>query len=174
VPVEPPTEPGGDPALEGGLVLRRVDAGPHVRQDAEDRLPHTEVLQRVRRFQWIVEVLPVVVDPTHPRTQQEILGREDLVPQFLDGLDLGEEPVATDVETPPVTFDGARDATDDAVRLEDGRGDVVFCELIGGSEAGRPRPDDDDLGIGARISIAVGVGRRHEDVTFADRKPVGV
>ena len=53
--------------------------------------------------------------------QHEVLVGEDLVPERLDLLHLGEEAVAADVEAPAVALDGPADAADDVVGLEDGR-----------------------------------------------------
>ena len=78
---------------------------------------------------------------------QEVLVGEDLVPEVLDRLDLGEEAVAADVEAPAVALDGAGDAADHVVGLEDRGGDAVLVELEGGGEPGRAGADDHDLGI---------------------------
>src|SRR5262249_44698605 len=45
VPVQAPSEPRCDEALERGLVLRRMDPHPEVRRDASNRLDWTEVAQ---------------------------------------------------------------------------------------------------------------------------------
>ena len=68
------------------------------------------------------------------------------MPERLDLLDLGEEAVAADVEAPAVALDGAADAADDGVGLEDRRRDAVAGgELVGRGQAGRPGADDDDV-----------------------------
>ena len=126
VPVEAPAEAGDDPALERRLVLRRADAGPDVGQHAAGtprQMPR--FLQRVRRLQRVVVVLALVVDAAHAGPQHEVLVGQDLVPEGLDLLHLGEEAVAADVEAPAVALDGAADAADHRVGLEDRRRDAV-------------------------------------------------
>mgnify|MGYP000641489755 CR=1 FL=1 len=66
------------------------------------------------------------------------------MPQGLDLGHLREEAVAADVEPPAVALDGAADAADDVVALEDGGGAPSFAELVGGREARRTGSDDDD------------------------------
>ena len=41
------------------------------------------------------------------------------MPQLLHLVDLGEEPMTTQIEAPAVAQDGTADATDDVVGLED-------------------------------------------------------
>ena len=103
-------------------------------------------VERVEGLERVVEVLAVVEDAAHAGPQEEVLVGEDLVPEVLDGLHLGEEAVAADVEAPAVALDGAGDAADDVVGLEDGGADVVLGELVGRGEAGRTGADDHDLG----------------------------
>ena len=64
-----------------------------------------------------------------PRAEQEVFVGEDLVPHGLDLGHLGEEAVAADVEAPAVPLDGAADAADDRVGLEDGCGAPPLGEL---------------------------------------------
>ena len=143
--VEAPAEAGDEPALVVGLVLRRADAGPHVGADAADGLDQAEVAEGVDGLERVVEVLAVVVDAALAGPHQEVLVGEDLVPEVLDRLHLGEEAVAADVEAPPVALDGAADAADHVVGLEDGGGDAELVELEGGGEAGGTGADDDDV-----------------------------
>ena len=66
------------------------------------------------------------------------------MPDRLDLGHLGEEAVPADVEAPAVAFDGAADAADDVVGLEDDDvGDVVADELERSGEPGGTRTDDD-------------------------------
>ena len=118
--VEAPSESSGDPPFEGRLIFRRVDARPHVRRHAEERLPDAEVPERVRRLQRVVVVLTLVVDAAHSWPKHEVFVGQDLVPEGLDLFDLGEEAMAADVETPTVSLDGAADASDDGIGLDDG------------------------------------------------------
>ncbi len=63
------------------------------------------------------------------------------MPQVFDGLDLGEEPVAADVEAPTVARHGPADAPHHVVGLEHDRVPARLGELIGGGEPRRPGPD---------------------------------
>ena len=116
----------------------------------------------------VVVVLALVVDAAHPRPQHEVFVGQDLVPEGLDLLHLGEEAVAADVEAPAVAFDGAADAADDGVGLEDRRRDAVAGDqLVRGRQAGRSGADDHDVrsrdrrGIGgfAHETLSVGAAR---------------
>ena len=75
--------------------------------------------ERVHGLERVVEELAVVVDAAHAGPEQEVVVRQDLVPERLDLRHLGEEAVAADVEAPAVALDGAADATDHRVGLED-------------------------------------------------------
>ena len=143
VPVEPPSVVAGDVALEVGLVLRRPDAHPRVRRRATHRLDEPEAAQRVERLDRIVDELALVVDVAHPRAAQELVGAEDLEPEIVDRLHLGEEAMTADVEAPAVALDGAADPADDRVGFEDRARVTRFRELVRGGEAGRTRSDDD-------------------------------
>ncbi len=161
VVVEAPAVVGDDVALERVLVLRRTDLRPHVREAAEHRLDRTEVLQRVQRLDRVVVELAAVVDVAHPRAAQEVVGPEDLEPQVVDRLHLGEEPVATDVEAPAVAHRGTADPADDLLGLEHLRSDAPLRQHVGRGEAGRSGSDDDDVVIGAGGLGTGGLGARH-------------
>ena len=77
------------------------------------------------------------------------------MPQALDGVDLGEEAVATDVEPPAVALGGPADAADDVVGLEHRAGMAGLAQLVGGGQAGRPGADCDD--VGAAVVAADGL-----------------
>ena len=145
VVVEPPAEAGDDPALERVGVLRRTDARPAVGKHAADGLDDPEVAQRVRRLQRVVVELAAVEDAAHPRPHQEVLVRQDLVPERLDLGHLGEEPVAADVEAPALALGGAADAADHRVALDDGDGHLALHQLECGGETGRTCSDHDYL-----------------------------
>ena len=142
--VEAPAEAGHEPALVVGLVLGRTDAGHRVAADALDGLDGTEVAQRVECLERVVEVLALVEDAALAGAEEEVAVGQDLVPQGLDLGHLREEPVAADVEPPAVALDGAADAADDVVALEDGGRASAFAEFVGGREARRTGSDDDD------------------------------
>ena len=58
------------------------------------------------------------------------------LPQPLDLRDLGEEPVAAEIEAVAVELDGLRDPADVAVGLEHGRAVVVETEGVRAGQAG--------------------------------------
>ena len=89
-----------------------------VRADAAHRLDRAEVRSAFIGFERVVVELAAVVDAAHPGPLEELVGAEDLEPEVVDRLDLGEEPVAADVEAPAVALDGAADPADDVVGLE--------------------------------------------------------
>ena len=103
----------------------------------------------------VVELL-AVVDAAHARAAQEVVLAEDLEPQVVDRLHLGEEPVAADVEAPAVAHGGAADAADDVVGLEHGRGHAPLGEHVRGGEPGGAGTDDHDVvsGFGLRFGVA--------------------
>ena len=148
VVVEAPAVVGDHVALERVLVLRGPHLGPQVREPAEDRFERAEVLERVHRLDRVVVQLAAVVDAAHARSAQELVGAEDLEPEVVDRLHLGEEAVATDVEAPTVAFRGAADATDDRVALEHGRDHAPLGEHVGRGEPGGAGADDDDVVVG--------------------------
>jgi hypothetical protein len=94
------------------------------------------------------------------RALEELVVLQDLVPEVLDRLHLGEEPVAADVEAPPVPLDGAADAPHHVVALEHRRHDARLRELVRGREAGGPGADDDDVWLSTLGRVLALVGRR--------------
>ena len=130
---------------ERRLVCRWADAHAKVREHAQHGLAHAQAAQRVEGSERVVEEAAAVVDAAHPRAEQELVTRQDLVPQVFHRLDLGEEAVATDVEAPAVPLDRAADAADNRVGLEHGARLAALAEHVGGGEAGRTGADDNDL-----------------------------
>ncbi len=108
------------------------------------RLPQAQVAQCVERLEGVVVELALVVDPAHARAQHEVAFGEDLVPEGLDLGDLGEEAVASQVEAPPVALDGAADAPDDLVRLEDERALAALGQQVRRRQPTGARAGDDD------------------------------
>ena len=76
------------------------------------------------------------------------------MPQVLDRLHLGEEPVASDVETPPIPFDGAADAAHHVVDLDHHHRVTAPDELVSRGKAGWTGSDDND-GIGEEGTVSV-------------------
>ena len=93
----------------------------------------------------VVVELAAVVDAAQARAAEEVVRAEDLEPEVVDRLHLGEEAVAADVEAPAVALRGAADAADDGVGLEDGRRHPALGEHVRRGEPGGPGADDDDL-----------------------------
>ena len=108
------------------------------------RVDQAEAAQRVAGLQRVVEELAVVVDARQARHRDELVA-EDLVPERLHRLDLGEEPVAADVEAKALVLHGARDAAHHIVGLEDGGPYAVPSTAGMRRQAGRTRADNDDV-----------------------------
>src|SRR5581483_3784623 len=106
----------------------------------------------------VVEQLVVVVDAAHPRPQQEVVLREDLVPELLDRLDLGEEAMAADVEPPTVALDGPADTADDVVGLEHRDRLADFGQRVCRGESGGSGADHHDVRILRRHATSDDVG----------------
>ena len=66
------------------------------------------------------------------------------MPQGLHLVDLGEEAMAAEVETPAVAYDGAADPADDVVGLQHQRLLPPFGQQVGRRQAAGTRADDDD------------------------------
>jgi hypothetical protein len=67
------------------------------------------------------------------------------MPESLDRLHLGKKAVTTDIEAPTVTFNGARNAANNVVGLQDRASPALARQLEGGSKAGRAGADDDNV-----------------------------
>ena len=74
-------------------------------------LDDAEVVQRLEGLERIGEELAVVVDARQARALDEVVG-QDLRPEVVDLLRLGEEAVAADVELEVLVAGGAADAAD--------------------------------------------------------------
>ena len=109
------------------------------------RLHQSQVAQGVERLERVVVVLALVVDAGQAGPEHEVIAGQDLVPELLHGLHLGEEPVPTDVETPTVALGGAGYPAHFVVCLQHGAGLAQAPQFEGGGETGRSRPDDDDV-----------------------------
>ena len=140
--VEPPAKLRGDIPLEGCEVLRRPNPHPEIGKNAPDRLEHTEVAECIERPKRVVVEATAIEDPAHTRPQKEIFIGKDLVPQVSYRLDLGEEAVPTDIESPVADTRRARNAAHDSVGLEHDRFVVALAELVGRRETGRAGTDD--------------------------------
>src|SRR5690606_986900 len=118
--------------------------GPQVGRDTAARLEDTEPAQGVGRPQWVVEERAPVVDAAHPRSEQEVLAVQDLMPEPLDNVHFGEEAVPADIEAPAVPLHGAADAADDLIGLEDLNRLAALSQAVSGGQTCRSGPDDDD------------------------------
>ena len=90
-----------------------------------------------------MEELAVVVDPAHPLAGDELVA-EDLAPERVDLIALGEESVAADIEPIAFVLVGPADPADECwLGLEDDAGGTVAGQLVGGGEAGGTGAGDD-------------------------------
>ena len=101
-----------------------------------------EVAEGVAQLDRVVVELALVEDAAHPGAEKEVLVGQDLVPELLDGRDLGEEAVAADVEAPTVPLHGAADASDHRVLLHHHHRVPRLGQQVGGGEPGRSTADD--------------------------------
>jgi hypothetical protein len=122
-------------------------------------------VKRVEGLEGVVIVLALVIEPGQTRSQHEILSRQDLVPKVLNCAHLGKEPVAADVETPPVSFDGPRDPAHLVVGFQNSTDLAPPRQLESSCQARRSGADDDD--VRSRFRWVVGAG--HRFVKTADR-----
>ena len=138
--VEPPPKPSHQPILIVALILGWSKLCPNVGQHAANRFDHSKIFQSVRCFQWIVVVLPLVENATHPRAKKKVFIRQDLMPQVLYFRNFGEEPVAADVKPPAVTLDSLRDSPDHVVSLKDDDLVTPLDCLVGSCKTSGTRP----------------------------------
>ncbi len=136
VVVEAPSVVRDDVPLQCRQVLRGMDPDPQEGEAAQECLDHPQVGQGVPQLDRVVVELPAVVDAAHAGTEQEVLGRKHLVPELLDGLHLGEEPVTPDIEAPALTLHGTADPAHYRVRLDHRDRVTPLHQLVGGGEAG--------------------------------------
>jgi len=61
--------------------------------------------------------------------------------------------VSAEVEAVAVALDGASDAADDGIGLDDGADDAVAAELVGGGEAGGAAADDEDVSVSCQLLV---------------------
>src|SRR5205823_13846221 len=84
-----------------------------------------------------MEELAVVVDAAEPRPGQELLA-QDLAPEPVDLVALGEEAVPADIEPIALVLVGPADAPDHpGIGFEDDAGLAVLAQLVRGGQAGR-------------------------------------
>src|SRR5262245_13368529 len=95
--VQPPAELVAHPVLEGLRVLDWKKPRPKVAGKAPGGLDGAEVPERVDRLDGVSEEAAAIVDAGKPAAAEHLVA-EDLGPQGLDLLVLGEEPVTADVE----------------------------------------------------------------------------
>ena len=122
MPVEPPAEAGGDPALEVALVRRAAGPGPRrtTRRTGRPR-PGRGCAARSSGAQRVVVELAAGsrCGSAGAAAGSSSSGRISCQSASTSGH-LGEEAVAADVEAPAVALDGAADPADDVVGLEHG------------------------------------------------------
>ena len=101
----------GDPLGEGLLGLDRDEARLDVTEEDVEGFVEAEIEEGVHRFQGIIEVAALVINPGEARAIDEIVGH-DLPPDFVDFLGFAEEAVAADVEAEAFGLDGPGNAAD--------------------------------------------------------------
>src|SRR5438874_4869958 len=135
--VQPASESRGHPFLERLRVVVPMSCRPEIRERAAHRLPQAQPCDDILRRDRIVEVLAVVVDAREPRPLEELVA-EHLLPETLNGLELGEETVAAEIEAIAVELDRLCDPTNRSIGLEDGAGPPTTTEYVCGSQASGP------------------------------------
>jgi len=95
---------------------------PEIGGHTSNRFDDAQIFEGIGRFEWVVEVLPVVEDAAHSGPHEEILIRQDFVPKIFNRLDLGEEAMAAQIKAPPINFDGSGNSADGVGRFKDGAG----------------------------------------------------
>jgi hypothetical protein len=80
-----------------------VHLDPQVGHRAPERLDQAQLAQGLERLDGVREVLAAVVDAAEAGPGQHVVG-QDLVPDLLDRLHLGEEAVPADVEAEAVAL----------------------------------------------------------------------
>ena len=150
--VQPLAEASRDPVLERLRVAGASRAIPQVRRGAQRGLDDAESRDDVRRLKGVREVLAVVVDAGQAWPDEEFLAERRL-PEALDRRELGEEPVAAEVEAIPVALDGLREATDDPVGLEHRPSLAAQRQYVGGRQPGRACAEH---GVSVRRTVEIG------------------
>ena len=139
--VQAPAKASHQPALVVVLILRGANLSAGVRTNAEEGFEDAEIPQCVRSFEGIVVVLALKEDATHSWAEQEVFVREDLVPEGLYFVNLCEESMATNVESPSIPHHRLGDSADHLGPLEDGDRSPTANDLERRSEAGRAGTD---------------------------------
>ena len=101
-----------DPVLEAPLGPDRPQPRLDVARQDAGRAHRAELPEGVGRLERVVEELAVVVDAAQPRPGDELVA-EDLAPDAVDLVALGEEAVAADVEPIALVLVGPADPADE-------------------------------------------------------------
>ena len=142
-----PAEPVADPLCEIRRMPVRQRHRFQVRQDAERRLQHAELAQRVARLQGVVEAFAPVVDPGLARPFDEPLV-EDLLPEAVHLRGFREEAVSADVAEVSLVSDGAGDSPQASRVAFQHRHRIPFtCEQVCGRQSGRSPADAQRAGL---------------------------
>ena len=136
-------------ALERVLVLRRADRAPRGRTPTQ-RIASIEAEVRAARSSARAGSRRACrgsrCGSCAGRQQEVLVAAGSRTTASSTSVHLGEEAVAADVEAPAVALDGAADAADDRVGLEDRRRPRRrLHQLVGGGQAGGAGPDDDHV-----------------------------
>ncbi len=86
------------------------------------------------------------MDPREAGASEEIVTK-DLVPHRVHFRNLGEEAMAAHIEAKALVTRRAGQPSHVVQLFDDRRPEAQFGELVGGREAGRPPPDDQELAV---------------------------
>ena len=145
---EAAAEARSDPLLIALLGAAPRQPGASIGGEAAGQLERADLGEDVARAQRVLDEATPPVDPREPWPDQQLLPQK-LLPEVFDLLALGEEAVAAEVEAVAVAKDGAGEAADLPLGLEDDHRDVPLRQPVGGGEPGRTGPEDGD-GSGIR------------------------
>src|SRR6185312_10047519 len=127
--VQSASESIAHPLLERILHGIRVQSGVDVTRHDSYRIHDAESAEGIACLQRIVEVLAAVVDSRQSRDIDELIA-EQLFPELLDGSDLGEETMATDVEPVSLVLRSLGDPAYRVTGFEHGYGHTALGEQV--------------------------------------------
>ena len=100
-------------------------------------------MRRVPLFAALL-ILAACSDKAEPIYTVDELIAEQLLPEFLDRSDLGEETVTADIEAVALVLGRLGDASHRVTGFEDSDGHAAFGEQVRRRETGRPRSTDNN------------------------------
>ncbi len=154
--IEPPSKCAHDPVFEASTRRIPISLRLQIAQETRDRLARTEFSQRVDRLERIFEKATAIVDTRKPTPNAHPLTHQ-LRPQGLDLRVLGEEAMASDIESKAFVFDRPRQPADvSRILLQHDDRIAVPGQFIAAAEARRTCTHNYDtssaLGIQNRLT----------------------